>query len=225
MAPSRANDDADRHAASVLEDYQKRGLAARLGFGDRPAVLVVDFILGFTDPSSPLGSDLEEPLGRTLELLAAARAAAVPVFFTTTVYEPSLVDAGLFVRKVPSLSTLRRGSEWVRLDPRLCAGPTEPVIEKRYASAFFGTHLASTLVAAGIDTVVVTGCTTSGCVRASVVDAMQHGFRAIVPRQCVGDRAPTQHAASLVDIDGKYGDVMDAEEVVARIAGARGGSA
>jgi nicotinamidase-related amidase len=128
-----------------------------------------------------------------------------------------MVDAGLFVRKVPSLAILQRGSEWVRVDPRLRPMPAEPVVDKRYASAFFGTHLGSTLAAAGIDTVIVTGCTTSGCVRATVVDALQHGLRAIVPRECVGDRSPAQHAANLIDIDGKYGDVMDLSEVVVEL--------
>ena len=108
----------------------------------------------------------------------------------------------------------RPGSPWVEVDPRLEPTSTEAVIEKRYASAFFGTPLAATLTAAGVDTLIVTGCTTSGCVRATVVDALQHGFRAIVPRQCVGDRAPAQHAASLVDIDGKYGDVVSLTDAV-----------
>jgi nicotinamidase-related amidase len=108
----------------------------------------------------------------------------------------------------------------VAVDPRLEPRPDEPVIEKCYASAFFGTPLASTLTAAGVDTLVVAGCTTSGCVRATVVDALQHGFRAIVPRQCVGDRAEAQHEANLVDIDGKYGDVVELDEVLARLAGA-----
>lgn len=199
---------------SVLDEYRAKGLAGRVGFGSRPAVLVVDFILGFTDASSPLGSDLSSALENTLELLETARARGVPVFYTTTVYEKAMVDAGLFVRKVPSLAVLQRGSEWVRVDPRLRPMPSEPVIDKRYASAFFGTHLGSTLAASGIDTVIVTGCTTSGCVRATVVDALQHGLRAIVPRECVGDRSPAQHAANLIDIDGKYGDVMDLAEVV-----------
>jgi len=178
---------------------------------------VVDFIVGFTDLSSPLAGEFGPELSSTLILLEAARAQGIPIYFTTTVYEANLVDAGVFIRKVPSLQTLTRGSRWVEVDPALRRLPSEPVIEKRYASAFFGTHLASTLTAAGIDTIIVTGCTTSGCVRATVVDGLQHGFRAIVPRQCVGDRAPAQHDANLVDIDGKYGDVMDLEAVLAHL--------
>ncbi len=175
---------------------------------------MIDFIVGFTDPDSPLGSDFDAELDATSELLRVARRCGVPVFFTSTVYQPDLVDAGLFPLKVPSLEVLIRGTPWVSVDPRLGPRGSEPVVEKRYASAFFGTHLASTMTAAGIDTVIVTGCTTSGCVRASVVDALQHGLRAIVPRQCVGDRAPAQHEANLVDIDGKYGDVVDLVTVI-----------
>jgi nicotinamidase-related amidase len=207
---------------SVLEAYRTKGLAGRVGFGRRPAVVVVDFIVGFTDLESPLASELGPELESTLTLLDAARSRAVPIYFTSTVYEPDLEDAGLFVRKVPSLHILTRGSRWIEVDPRLGRLPSEPVIEKRYASAFFGTHLASTLTAGGIDTLIVTGCTTSGCVRATVVDALQHGFRAIVPRQCVGDRAPEQHEANLVDIDGKYGDVVDLQAAIVYLEGLDG---
>ncbi len=201
-------------AAEVLAQYRAKGLAGRVGFGRCSAVLVVDFIVGFTDPRSPLGSPLDSEVEATCRLLAAARAVAVPVYFTTTVYDPSLTDAGLFIRKVPALGELLRDSGWVELDPRLGRTSSELVVEKRYASAFFATHLASILTAASCDTVIVCGCTTSGCVRATVVDALQHGFRAIVPRECVGDRAAAQHRANLIDIDGKYGDVEDLETVL-----------
>lgn len=214
MAAARRNENDGPPAQSVLDEYRAKGLAGRVGFGQSPAVLVIDFIVGFTNSESPLGSDLDSELGATSELLDVARDRGVPIFFTTTVYQPDLVDAGLFLRKVPSLEILQRGSVWVAVDPRLGPRDSESVVEKRYASAFFGTHLASTLTAAGIDTVVVTGCTTSGCVRATVVDALQHGFRAIVPSECVGDRARAQHEANLVDIDGKYGDVVDLPTVI-----------
>jgi nicotinamidase-related amidase len=198
----------------VLDQYRTKGLAGRVGFGRRPAILVIDFIRGFTDSESPLGSELDSEVAATSRLLEVARAHGVAVFFTTTFYESSLVDAGLFLRKVPSLKVLSRGSAWAELDPRLEARDSEVIVEKRYASAFFGTHLASTLTASGVDTLIVTGCTTSGCVRATAVDALQHGFHAIVPPECVGDRAPEQHAANLVDIDGKYGDVVDLAAVI-----------
>jgi len=197
-----------RPADEILAGYRSKGIGARVGYGARPAVLVVDFIRGFTDPSSPLGSDLDSEVRATVELLRPARRQAIPILFAVTVYEPSLDDAGLFVVKVPSLGILQRGSDWVQLDPRLEARPSETRIRKQYASAFFGTSLASTLGARGVDTLLIAGCTTSGCVRATAVDALQHGFRAIVPRECVGDRVPEQHAANLLDIDGKYGDVV-----------------
>lgn len=200
---------------TVLDGYRSKGLAGRVGFGSKPAVLVVDFIIGFTDQASPLASELGPELEATLTLLDAARMTKVPIIFTTTAYDENMEDAGIFPLKVPSLAQLIRGTKWVDIDPHLRRRPSEPVIEKKYASAFFGTSLASTLTAEGIDTLVITGCTTSGCVRASVVDALQNGFRAIVPRECVGDRSPEQHAANLVDMDGKYGDVVDLAEVLA----------
>jgi nicotinamidase-related amidase len=203
--------------ASVLAAYKKKGLASRVGFGRRPAVLVVDFIVGFTDKRSPLAGDFDREVEATRKVVAAARRAAAPVFFTTTEYDPEMREAGVFVRKVPSLRTLKAGSRWVAIDPRLKPRPAEIVLSKRYASAFFGTVLASTLTSLGIDTLIVTGCTTSGCVRASVVDALQHGFRPIVPRECVGDRAASPHEANLVDIDGKYGDVVSLAAVLARL--------
>jgi nicotinamidase-related amidase len=202
---------------SVLAAYKKKGLAARVGIGRRPAVLVVDFIVGFTDRRSPLAADLDREVAATKKLLAAARARRLPVFFTTTAYDPEMREAGVFVRKVPSLRTLQEGSRWVAIDPRLAPRRDEILLNKKYASAFFGTALASTLTALGVDTLIVTGCTTSGCIRASVVDAMQHGFRTIVPRECVGDRAAGPHEANLVDIDGKYGDVMALEDVLRRL--------
>lgn len=204
-------------AESVLAAYRKKGLAARVGFGRKPAVLVVDFIVGFTDKRSPLAADFDREVAATRKLLAAARRRGLPVFFTTTAYDREMREAGVFVRKVPSLRTLQEGSRWVAIDPRLARRKDEIVLNKKYASAFFGTALASTLTALGVDTLIVAGCTTSGCIRASVVDAMQHGFRTIVPRECVGDRAPGPHEANLLDIDGKYGDVMSLADVLKRL--------
>lgn len=203
-----------RDGETVLDGYRSKGLAGRVGFGRKPAILVVDFIIGFTDQESPLASELGSELEATLTLLETARAKKAPVIFTTTAYDENMADAGIFPLKVPSLSQLIRGTKWVEIDPRLQRHSSEPVIEKKYASAFFGTSLASNLTDAGVDTLIVTGCTTSGCVRASVVDALQNGFRAIVPRECVGDRSPEQHVANLVDMDGKYGDVMDLADVI-----------
>lgn len=179
--------------------------------------MVVDYIVGFTDPSSPLAGDFSRELRATKSLLNAMRRRGFPVFFTTTAYDKAMTEAGVFVRKVPSLAVLQRGSRLVEIDPSLKRRKSEVVIEKQYASAFFGTPLASTLHAQGIDTLIIAGCTTSGCVRATAVDGLQHGLRVMVPRECVGDRAQGPHEANLIDIDGKYGDVMSLAEVVDQI--------
>ena len=206
-------------SSGVLAAYRKKGLAARVGFGRRPALLIIDFIRGFTDLKSPLAGNFDAEVLATRKLLLAARRTRIPVFFTTTSYDPDFREAGIFIRKVPSLKTLRAGSPWVEIDSRLRPGGREIVVDKKYASAFFGTSLASTLRALDVDTLIVTGCTTSGCVRATVVDGMQNGLRVIVVRDCVGDRAPGPHEANLIDIDGKYGDVEPLSEVLRRLKG------
>jgi maleamate amidohydrolase len=183
----------------------------RAGFGSAPAVLVVDLNRGFTDPESPLACDLDDVLVATRSLLDVARG-RVPVLFTTVVYdEVGEAAAAVFLRKVPALGLLRPGTRWVEIDERLGRRPEEPVIAKAHASAFFGVPLAALL--AGRDTLVVCGASTSGCVRATVVDAMQHGLSPIVPRECVGDRSPRAHAQALEDIGGRYGDVVGLGEV------------
>jgi len=216
MAPSRKSGK-PAEPVSTLDLYRSRGLGSRVGFGSRPAVVVVDYIVGFTDPKSPLAGDFGKELRATKSLLNAVRRRGFPVYFTTTAYDKAMTEAGVFVRKVPSLAVLQRGSRWVDIDPSLKRRRNEVVIEKQYASAFFGTPLASSLHAQGVDTLIVTGCTTSGCVRATAVDGLQYGLRVIVPRECVGDRAAGPHEANLIDIDGKYGDVMEARDVIALI--------
>ncbi len=202
--------------------YEQRGFARRVGFGERPALLIVDFIVAFTDPSSPLASNYDAEVEAARELLMAARGKGVPIFFTTVEYEEDLRDAGVFLMKVPSLSILKKGSRMTAIDERLAPKPGEHVIVKKYASAFFGTSLTSTLTALRCDTVVIGGCTTSGCVRASAVDSCQHGFRTIVVREAVGDRAPGPHEANLFDIDAKYGDVVSLGEVLEYLMGLPG---
>jgi maleamate amidohydrolase len=182
------------------------------GFGARPAVVVVDLNLGFTDPASPLACDLDDVLVQTRALLDVARARGVPVLFTTIVYdEVASAAAAVFLRKVPALRVLAPGTRWVEIDSRLGRLPEEPVIGKAHASAFFGVPLAALL--AGRDTLVICGASTSGCVRATVVDAMQHGLSPIVPRECVGDRSARAPEPALDDIGGRYGDVVSAGEV------------
>ena len=206
-------------------EYERKGFSARSGYGTRPALLIVDFITGFTDPGTGLGGDYGAELAVTAKLLGEFRSRALPVFFTTVAYEPHLRDAGQFVAKVPALSILIRGSDWVKVDDRIRPRPSEPVVSKKYASAFFDTRLDMELRGLGVDTVVMAGCTTSGCIRASAVDAMQHGFHTVVVRDAVGDRAQTPHEVNLFDIDAKYGDVVSSGEVLGylRGLGERGG--
>jgi maleamate amidohydrolase len=194
------------------------GFHGRAGFGRRPALLVVDVNVGFTDPASPLVCELEDVVAAIRRLLEEARRAALPVVYTTVSYgEGDKVAAAAFLDKIPALLTLEAGSRWVEIDPRIAPEPGEAVLNKLFASAFFGTALSSLLAAAGCDSVIVTGASTSGCIRATVVDAIQHGYRPVVPREAVGDRNPAAHEANLYDIDTKYGDVVSVDEVVAHL--------
>ena len=200
-------------------EYERKGFAARSGYGTRPALLIVDFIKGFTDPGTGLGGDYGAELAVTAKLLDEFRSRALPVFFTTVAYEPHLRDAGQFVAKVPALSILVKGSDWVRVDDRIRPRPSERVVLKKYASAFFDTRLEMELQGLGVDTAVIVGCTTSGCIRASAIDSMQNGFRTVVVRDAVGDRARTPHEVNLFDIDAKYGDVVSSREVLEYLRG------
>ncbi|MDT7703000.1 MAG: maleamate amidohydrolase [Pseudonocardiales bacterium] len=208
--------------AMLREEFRSKGLGGRVGFGSDPAILVVDLIRGFTDQRSPLAGALETQLKATNELLELARSADVPVIFSTVAYDPDLQEAGLWIRKIPSNSWLVEGSEWVEVDPRLNRRPNEMLLVKKYASCFFGTDLASRLLSRRVDTLLITGCTTSGCVRASAVDACSYGFHTIVVEDAVGDRAELPHLASLFDIDSKYGDVVGLAEAANYLAGRAG---
>jgi maleamate amidohydrolase len=191
------------------------GFHGRAGLGDKPALLVIDVNVGFTDSASPLVCDLEDVVVSIRRLLDEFRRAQLPVVFTTVSYsEGDKVAAAAFIDKIPALLVLEAGSRWVEIDPRIAPLPHEPVLNKLFASAFFGTPLASLLASAGCDSVVVTGASTSGCVRATAVDALQHGYRPAVPRDAVGDRNPAAHEANLYDIDTKYGDVVGVDDVV-----------
>jgi maleamate amidohydrolase len=200
---------------SDKEMYAERGFGNKVGFGQSPALLVIDFIKGFTDTSCPLGSNLDAEVSATEQLLDLFREKNLPVHFTTTAYDSEMVSAGVFVKKVPSLAHLKLGSSWVEIDDRLTPISGEVIWTKQYASAFFGTSLSSTLSAQKIDTLIVTGCTTSGCVRASAVDSCQHGFLTNVVRECVGDRSVAAHEANLSDLDAKYADVISLAETIA----------
>ena len=198
--------------------YEEAGMGRSLPRGTRPALLVVDFSCGFTDPVYAAGSDLTPEVHATRVLLDVARGEDVPVIFTTIAFEPGGRDGGLWTRKFPTLAQLQIGDRTEEIDPRLGRRPDEIVIRKKGASAFFGTNLSAILVSQGIDTVVLCGATTSGCIRATAVDLMQHGFPALVPRECVGDRAPGPHEANLFDIQAKYADVVSAGDAIAYLA-------
>jgi maleamate amidohydrolase len=195
------------------------GFHGRAGFGARPALIVVDVNVGFTDPASPLVCDLMSVVEAIGRLLQEARRTGIPVLYTTVSYDDAgKAAAGPFIDKIPALLTLEAGSRWTEIDPRIAPEPGEPVLVKLFASAFFGTALSSLLAARGCDSLIVTGASTSGCVRATVVDAIQHGYPPIVPREAVGDRNPAAHEANLYDIDAKYGDVVGLDDILSHLA-------
>lgn len=195
-------------------DYRRKGLGDRMGYGHRPVLLVVDFINGFTDPATPLGGDFSAEIAVTNRLLDAFRGDGLPVVYTTIAYEPDLRDAGMWVKKVPSLAILTRGSVMVEIDDRIQPAYGERVVGKKFASAFFGTELDDHLKGLGVDTVIMVGCTTSGCIRSSAIDTIQSGYFSIVVGDAVGDRAPGPHESNLFDIDAKYGDVVSSGDVL-----------
>jgi maleamate amidohydrolase len=201
--------------AEAREVYAKAGLGESVTMGQRPAVLVVDFSCGFTDPESTLGADLTGQVEATKRLLDVARAKGLPVVFTTIGYEASLKDGGLWLQKAPSLGELQVGGRWVEIDPRLEPREDETIVLKKGASGFFGTNLASILISQGVDSVILCGATTSGCIRATAIDLLQYGYPTLVPRECVGDRAQAPHDANLFDINAKYADVVSVEDALA----------
>ncbi len=203
----------------TAEFYAERGIGKRIGFGHNPAVLVIDMAVAFNDPAYKVGGDQTPTVEAIQRLLPAARERDVPVIFFTTAYDPEGREAGMFGKKVPALLELQLGSPGVEIDPRLAPEDDEIVITKKYASAFFQTNLASLLVTEGIDTIILTGCSTSGCIRAASIDGVSHGYRVIVPEECVSDRAQGPHEANLFDINAKYGDVLPLGEVIDYVEG------
>ncbi|OZM79778.1 isochorismatase family protein [Pseudonocardia sp. MH-G8] len=210
--------------ADTARTYDRAGFGRPVRRGRHPALLVVDFTYGFTDPDEPTGCDMSGPLRATRRLLDAARAAQLPIAFTTIAYEPGQIRTPAWLDKATGMAALTLGSRLVEVDERLARLPGEPVFVKHGPSAFFGTGLAGHLVSAGVDTVVVTGATTSGCVRASVVDAVQSGFPVLVPGAAVADRARGPHDANLFDIQEKYGDVVELDDALAYLAATGGGA-
>jgi maleamate amidohydrolase len=197
--------------------YEGEEFGASVGLGERPALVVIDLINAFTDPQTELGSEVDGVIEQTERLLSAFREHDLPRYFTTVAFEESYGDAGRFIEKVPALRELRLGTEAVEVDDRIAPVDDERVILKKYASAFFGTDLETELTTHRVDTLVIAGVTTSGCVRATAVDSLQHGYRTIVPADAVGDRAEGPHRANLLDIDAKYGDVVETDDVIAHL--------
>jgi nicotinamidase-related amidase len=186
------------------------------GLGSRPALLLVDLIESFTDPDCPLGCAADGVVEANRQLLQAFRDKGLPVAFTTVVYHDDR-QARVFRDRVPALEILKPGTRWVNIDARVAPVPGEPVFEKCWASAFFETGLDEYLRGQGVDSLVVTGLTTSGCVRASAVDGLQHDYRVVIPAEAVGDRNEDAHRANLFDLNAKYADVLDLKEVLAII--------
>ena len=198
--------------------YERARLGGSVTLGERPAVLVVDFSCGFTDPECALGSDLTAEVEATRRVLDVARERGLPVVFTTIGFEGNGKDGALWLQKVPTLGDLELGGRWVDIDPRLGRREDETVVVKKGASGFFGTNLGAILVSQRVDTVVLCGATTSGCIRATAIDLLQNGFPTLVPRECVGDRAEAPHDANLFDIQAKYADVVSVAEALDYLA-------
>ncbi|HEY8581230.1 MAG TPA: isochorismatase family protein [Beijerinckiaceae bacterium] len=201
--------------------YDRQGFGGRIGFGRRPALLVVDFVNGFNDPEMFGGGNIPEAIAQTRTLLAATRAHNLPVCFTRVVYAADGSDHGVFCMKAPSLAVLTEDAPASQVVADLAPARGEYVLTKTQPSAFFGTNLANWLISKSVDTVLVTGCTTSGCVRASVVDSMSYNFRTIVVTDCVGDRALGPHEANLFDMRQKYADLLTCAETIAALDAAK----
>lgn len=202
---------------SLEEGYRDAGFGGDLGWGTRPALVVVDLARAYFTAGSDLDLGSRSCLESAARVLQAARDAGHPVVHTRVAYSPGGVDGGLFFRKVRGLRHFVDGDPLGEPEPAVAPRPGEVVVTKQYASGFFGTTLASTLTALGVDTVVVVGVSTSGCVRATTLDALQHGFRPVVVREAVGDRDPGPHEANLFDLQAKYADVLSEDEVVSHL--------
>jgi maleamate amidohydrolase len=197
----------------LTENY--RGAFDRtLGFGKKPALILIDFVEAYFDRASPLYAGVEDALAAALRVRGAARETGIPVIYTNVIYQAGGADGGVFYRKVPALEVFASGNPLGNWPDGLEPAKDELVISKQYASAFFGTSLAATLTAGGVDSLIITGITTSGCVRATCIDTISHGFIPIVVREAVGDRHDGPHEANLFDMNAKYGDVVDEADVV-----------
>ncbi len=211
--------------SDLMADYATAGFGGRLEPGPRPALVCIDLARAYVDPASPLYAGVEASLAASLRLVERVRAARMPIVWTRVELQPGVGEGGIFQRKVPALRCFETGNPLADFAEGCVPAPGEWVLTKQYASAFAGTALAAHLTALRIDTLLICGWSTSGCVRATAVDACQHGFVPVVVRQAVGDRHPAPHEANLFDIQGKYGEVLDEEAVVDYLDGLSGGAA
>ncbi len=203
--------------------YDNIGFSDRTGFGSRPAILVIDMCRGITEPGK-MYIDMDAHIPRIAAILDAARYAGAPVIFTTVIYHRDLSDAGMFGRKARLVQDFIYGSPLVDIDPRLPVLDSDHLMVKKFPSAFYGTNLQSMLTGTGVDTTIVVGNSTSGCIRATVCDSVSGGFRTVVPEDCVADRAQLSHTVNLFDMDAKYADVVSSEAVVSYLNGLSGPS-
>lgn len=199
---------------SQVKIYHDAGFGRLLPRGNRPGIIVVDYSYGFTDPQYPTAARVRSEIAATRRITDLARASGFPVIYTTISFHPGEVALLPWLKKATGMAALLEGSQLVRIDKATGIQPGDPIVTKKGASAFFGTSLAAALTGAAVDTIVVTGATTSGCVRATVVDAVQSGFTTLVPRDCCADRAERPHKASLYDMHQKYADVTDSVEIL-----------
>lgn len=197
-----------------LSTNYKKAFDNRLGFGVRPALILIDFVQAYFDENCPLYAHVEDALASALRIREIARASRIPVIYTNVTYQADGADGGIFFKKAPVLENFVAGNSMGDWPSGLAPAEDEIVISKQYPSAFFGTSLASTLHVLGIDTLIITGVTTSGCVRATCVDGMSHGFIPIVVADACGDRHEAPHVANLFDMNAKYADVVNEIEVV-----------
>ncbi len=197
------------------EFFRERGFGLKMGFGKYPALLVIDIIKAFTDSRRPLGSNLDSQIAATQKLLAVAHDRGIPVIFSSVRYdEADTRDAGIWRLKQKGVVDLAADTDGHEVDPRLDFRPGDSLLMKKYASCFFGTDLIPRLTCRGVDTLIIAGCTTSGCVRATAVDAVQNGFRPMVVEEAVGDRSKAAHDQSLFDLNAKYADVVSLEDTL-----------
>jgi maleamate amidohydrolase len=204
--------------ADLTENY-KLAYDNQLEFGNNPALILVDFVQAYFDKNCELFADVQEELDSALRIVEVARGAGILIIYTKVVYHPSGINGGTFFKKAKPLRNMVAGNPLGNWAYGIAPKADELVISKQYPSAFFGTSLSSTLTGLGIDTLIITGLTTSGCIRATCVDTCSHGFIPIIVADACGDRHPDPHRANLFDMNAKYGEVVDEQKVIDYLTG------